>query len=266
MSKKQERKQQEIDNWNEKPYINYREGDIFFGHKIKKIYCCTSNYLIFQPCRYKGSIVSSDRFAENKKLSPISAKLTIIKGLKRKLKKSSEYDPFIASAMVECYEGNIDKSLEILEEIENSIKKDFVNEAKVDYILCSTIIVMINLIIIATLKFLSFEGDAFIKEFFKIATFGSFGGLISTLSKINKLDFKEHEDKYLLCFLSISRLSISMISSVIAYILIKSNLVFGVVNESNNQNVYLIFAVLAGFSETFIPDMLTRIEQDQKQK
>ena len=83
-------------------------------------------------------------------------------------------------------------------------------------------------------------------------------------SKIESLDFDKYSDRKLLCFLSASRILLSMISAIIALILIKSNLVLGLVDNVDGAYPYYCIAVLAGFSENYIPDLLKKINNDNR--
>jgi hypothetical protein len=50
-----------------------------------------------------------------------------------------------------------------------------------------------------------------------------------------------------------------MISSLIVFALIKSNVVFGFISDLGNKYIYYSMASLSGFSEYFIPNMLTSL-------
>jgi hypothetical protein len=263
------KEQEEEEKKKKKDYSLFKEGDSISGYKIKEIFYFSKNYIIYTPKEYKNKVVYdyNDKKICISVLSPISAKITEICGLKRKLKNKSKYNSAIASAFVECFDGNSDKGLEILEKIEKHVKNDFINDAKIDYLTCTILFILINTIISMALYYTNnYANYGVLKEYFYIATFGSYGGFLSTILKVNKLNFKDYEYRNLLCFLSVSRVFLSMLSSVIIYILIKSNLLIGIANNANNVYVFYIFAVVAGYSETFIPDILTKIESNSTQE
>ncbi|HSC38559.1 MAG TPA: hypothetical protein VLD19_11820, partial [Chitinophagaceae bacterium] len=63
---------------------------------------------------------------------------------------------------------------------------------------------------------------------------------------------------------SLSRIFISMLSGIIVYALIQSDFLLGFLKkEGNNQIIYIyyVLAVVSGFSETFIPDVLGGVEK-----
>lgn len=43
-------------------------------------------------------------------------------------------------------------------------------------------------------------------------------------------------------------------------------MLLGVLNEVNNIYVFYMFSVVAGFSETFVPDLLSKMEKSTKEQ
>jgi len=60
---------------------------------------------------------------------------------------------------------------------------------------------------------------------------------------------------------AIERIFISIFASVIVYCAIRSNLAFGFVEKLPNPVVgYILFSIVAGFSETLVPNLLIKLE------
>ncbi len=97
---------------------------------------------------------------------------------------------------------------------------------------------------------------------FKIATCGSFGGFLSVSLNINKLNLDFDGSPAIQFFTGFSRIFISMISAIIMYYLIKSDIVLGLINYINNNNVFYALGIVSGFSETFVPNIIKSVEKD----
>lgn len=248
----------------EKPeyFTDYKTGDTINGRVIGVIYNSTVNYIVYSPKKQKNTVSYSFRGYAQDIFNPISALLTEISGLRNRLNDPSKYNSAIASAHVQCLNQNPENAIQILVSAKLQMQKDFAHEAKIGYLQSTIFIVAFNtiiaLILFYTKKYIDY---GLLREYFTVATFGSFGGFLSTYYKINKLNFEKEDNKRLLFFLSVSRVMLAMLSSVIIYILIKSNIILGILNNATNVYVYYIFAVVAGFSETFIPDILRKIEK-----
>lgn len=244
----------------EKKFMDFIPGDTIYGQKIKSIYCISESYIIFEEKKSKGVRLSYNHNGIDP-ISTISSKIVEIRGLTQKLYNSNKYNGSIAEAYTECLEGNPVNSISILEHIKELAKKDFAHQIKITYLICMLSLILFNTIVSIALFYTKnlFDYGPFY-QYFLIATFGSFGGFLSTIYKINNLNFQEEDSKVLLFFLSISRVFLSMLSSIVIYILIKSNLLLGIFNNTENIYVYYIFSIAAGFSETFVPDILKKIQ------
>jgi hypothetical protein len=243
-----------------KKYINYIPGDKLYGIKIGKIFSVSNSYLVYEEKKNKTVRITYD-FNGDDPISNISSKIVEVNALTQKLYNSKKYNGSIAEAYTECLQGNIDNSLSILGHIIELSKRDFANQIKITYLICTLSLIIINTGISLTLYYTkNIFNYGPLYQYFLIATFGSFGGFLSTIYKINKLNFQEESSKILLFFLSISRVFLSMLSSIVIYILIKSNILLGIFNNIENVYVYYIFSIAAGFSETFVPDILKKIQ------
>jgi len=54
-----------------------------------------------------------------------------------------------------------------------------------------------------------------------------------------------------------------MFSGLIVFVLIKSELLMPQLNEQDNMYFIYILAIVAGFSETLIPNLINKIENDK---
>ena len=98
---------------------------------------------------------------------------------------------------------------------------------------------------------------------FTIATFGSLGGFLSVSINVNKLDLDIDGGANIQILTGFSRIFISMISSLIIFVIIKSDLALGIINDVKNNNIFYALAVISGFSETFVPNIIKNIESEK---
>lgn len=61
----------------------------------------------------------------------------------------------------------------------------------------------------------------------------------------------------------VERMTISILAAAISYFAIQTELIFGLAKNISNPLIgYLFFSILAGFSETLVPNILTKIEKE----
>jgi hypothetical protein len=59
------------------------------------------------------------------------------------------------------------------------------------------------------------------------------------------------------------RIVIAILASTIIYFAIKSDVLFGTCNKMDNPLIgYILFSFLAGFSETLVPSLMTKLEKE----
>ena len=91
--------------------------------------------------------------------------------------------------------------------------------------------------------------------------FGSaIGGALSIMAGLNKYSFEEHLNSRYYFLLGAERIFLAGLAGSIAYIGIRSGLIFGDINSKSYWGV-LTVVVAAGFSETLIPGMLNKINE-----
>lgn len=244
-----------------KPFYQFDIGDLDLNNeKITAIYCATEDYLLYEI--KKNGIVNrivrssiDDNVKNISKLNPLIIRFDDYMSSKRKRRK---YAQKLATAIANCLDNNVKQAELLLNSVIVTLENEKITKNKIVYLLSCVAIVMTNIVICCTIQRLDLLNNK-LASLFLLATFGSFGGLISVSLKINKLDFELFYNQYLQIWIAISRISIAMISSLIVYVLIKSNLVFGFIEETGNIFVHYSISVLAGFSEYYIPDLLGSI-------
>lgn len=90
---------------------------------------------------------------------------------------------------------------------------------------------------------------------------GSFlGGALSIFFRLKKYRFEENQSSCYYLILGMERLFLACVAGAVAYVAIKSDVIFQKVDWTNYWGLILI-AVVAGFSETFIPGVLEKISK-----
>ncbi len=133
------------------------------------------------------------------------------------------------------------------------------------YYLCSafifvTINIFISLILLIAADNLAKNLPPEIFVLCYVAAFASLGGFLSLALKLEKLDVDPDSPWHFYLLSGISRIAISVVAGVFVYMLIRADLLVGFVMDLDSKSGILVFAFLAGFSETLVPDILRKIE------
>jgi hypothetical protein len=171
-----------------------------------------------------------------------------------------------AYAFEKKFENDFENATLILVHIEEQVNKSRILCGRLAYLISSLLIVICNLFVLYFLYPFELKPDINktidFSFLYIISTFGSFGGFLS-IAISNKALKIDADTKYLINSLyGISRILISMICSIIVYLLIKSNLLLGALNAQSDIYIILSFACLAGFCEKFIPNTFAQLEMN----
>ena len=250
------------------------------GNTIKKVFVKSDDYVIYEidtPILsesfrvYIHSKKQNDPDGLEKNFEDIKQNLNEVKAVLYKAKRENSYKQIMASAVAHGISGEIDKSKESLDNIQTRINNEYKEEfeSKIIYFsisLFSTIILIILSILNYTNVLFDKSSFPILNELIYIITFGSLGGIVSISIKLKDIEMEKDISKWYFAFYGIERIFIAMVGSIFIYFAIKSNLLFGVLNTVDNPIYsYITIAILAGFSETLVPDMLKRIETNLSQ-
>ena len=180
-----------------------------------------------------------------------------------KYKRSKQMFEYQRAIAINTYlVGEEEKSIEILNKLLEKIREKIVIKKKLCYI-------GVYLVIVVLMIFLSIKGDQFLnlnqyEKYVKIATCGSFGGFIALNIKLKDIKFDISESTISYILISIYKLVFAMISSIISYFFIESELILSVIKNNIPNSIYLIYtiATLAGFSESLLPNIFKNLENN----
>jgi hypothetical protein len=245
-------------------------GSVYKGQTILDILFVTEQYIIFTTVAGPAQVTYyyNDDKCEGY-ISKIQKDLIkLIAALKLNNELAANYY-YLASIYAVCLGGDPDGAKELISALyaQSSLGEEIRKKGKINYL--TYCLGMALLAIAASLVFhYTLKNSRFVDAllYIKIATLGSVGGYISIAIKVSTTIYKFDKSSWLQILSATSRIFISMFSAVAIYIFIHSKLILGVFADVHSDSIYYAFALLAGFSETFIPDVFGVIEKQAKDK
>lgn len=254
--------QTQLSNNNEikttKKISDYREGDKYKGKKIKRLYFCNSQkrYII---------IKTEDDIVRVCGASPenIAHQLAECKYLTESVrgKKVKEWYDYQRATAINAYlMDKEDESKIILNELINKLQQRQIINKKISYIGIFLSITVGMLLISMGLSICYAEFPY--TKYIKIAAFGAIGGFISLNIKLKDMKFEISESTISYIIVSIYKVVFAMLSAIISYFLIESDLILSSIKNSSTNHLYLVYtiATIAGFSESLLPNMFKNVE------
>jgi hypothetical protein len=95
-----------------------------------------------------------------------------------------------------------------------------------------------------------------------VALFGSLGGFLSVASGLDRLEL-DPAAWYVNAASGCSRIVIAVIGAWFVYLLIRAEIIFGTITQLQSIWAVLALSVVAGFSETYVPNLLRKAESGQ---
>jgi hypothetical protein len=223
------------------------------GDKIIVVYKCTHDFAVY----------ITERGVKHVAMRPTGGKLTAIAPLVLELGRDRERFPFIdqavAQAKVECLEGNAQEGNEILVGIRNRVANLRTLAGRLQYILVCMAAVGAVVVAASVLSHFSIPEDHLFMIW--MAACGSLGAFLSVSLNLRRLEIDPEAPRVMNVISAVSRIVIGMIGAVFVYLVIKGNLILGLLADIKNPAAILAVAIVAGFSETFVPNALRRVEK-----
>jgi len=147
------------------------------------------------------------------------------------------------------------KKFEVIEKRIRALRPK--NQAKLDFLI---------ILIACFIFFTSVFGILFYfiptndKNIFLCSIGGGIGSLLSVLHKNLSISFIIAQKKKYILTEALVKILLGMLFGGVLYIIIKSNLILGVVGD--NKYALVFFSLLAGFSERFIPNLFKKLENN----
>lgn len=245
------------------------------GYTITKIFGRGDEYVIYEIDTkdlvdslkvWINTLVEEDKIPIDN-FSLVRPKFSEVKGLLYKVVDKTTTKTVISHIIINGIRGNTEaanKSFDdLIEQINLEYKEQFNNRIR---LLLSGLAFTTLIIVIAvfTYYFKSFKNYEQIHNLIYVVAGGCVGGFFSLSIGLNKIVCEKDVNKWLYILYGIERIIIALLASVIVYFAIQADLVFSICKKMTNPVIgYIIFAIVAGFSETLVPNLLTRLEKEK---
>lgn len=245
------------------------------GNKISWIFMKSDEYIVYEV--ETADVANSIRVVvepwtendENNLLGnffEIKSKYTEVRGLLYKVSNFQDIKSKIASIISTGIMGNVDNAKAqfdtLIEEISRNYRDQFRNRLR--YLASVLFFVVSSCVLsISTYYCNLFDELPVFRDLVFSFSAGAIGGFVSVSRRIKQMTFEKDVDSYLYVFYGIERALISSFSAVIIYFVISSNIALGIVNDLS-QPLYgvIVFSFMAGFSETLVPNLLIKLENE----
>ncbi|QEZ93105.1 hypothetical protein [Proteus sp. CD3] len=274
--KKEEYKQNQITRMN-----NYVVGNKdFMGNTISRIYARGDQYLVYT---IEGSsditslkvIVDTlveDDFEPMLNFQCVKDDFDKLKSTLYKLGVDESYKQRASSAIVTAILGDTENSKTIIANITKDAECDYKTKiySRLFYLLGAAIVAICFSISSVIFYFLR-EKDFIITNatFFNMLyclTYSTLGGFLSVSLKAKYVSTQQAISNWMYSIYGAERLVISLIAGVVIYSLVRSGLMFsGLISNDGNMFMLLMLSFVSGFSETLIPNSLSKIESNYQQ-
>lgn len=241
----------------------FSRGDSFVVYEIESNIQSDSLRVIINPEDKKEFVQFENNYEQ------IKQEVNEIKAIIYKAKRENSLKHLIAPAISKGITGDIEGAKQMLKTLKKTIDNQYIKQFndKILY-LCSNLFFVFLLILISYLTYCGYiswccEKNEIIKLFIYCITTASMGGFISLALKLKKIEIDFELPMTNIIFYGIERMVISILSGILLVVIIKSDLILSIINQSDNPFWgYMTFSAIAGFSENYIPDILSKIEKE----
>lgn len=253
--------------------LDYKEGSNDpDGMKIEVVYTRTDEYVIY---RGKKGVLQYYIADENlpkeeriyaKRILEIGDEMAKVYSLQpQELSSVEVINKQIGRAMSQCLEGRTDTAKKLLNDASRRLIRLRCLQTRLNYLLSAAFTASIPFVMVMLIKF--FNLFPTFPEFFfysKIFAFGALGGFLSVSLNVWQLDVDLDAGRSFNFAAGCSRIFIAIAAAFVAYYAIRAKLIFGTIQE-NDYGTYVAL-IVAGFSESFIPNILTNLSERTVEK
>lgn len=244
-----------------KPY-DYKTGALDNdGIVVQKIYTKSKGFVIYRT----NSAIRLDMDDDHPEMNTYMANhfkigvdlARIYSWLPEDLSWSEPINKQIARAMTTNVAGNHSEAKMMLDHAEERIIKLKIIQGRIHYTLSSFMVVFV--ISLATLLFAIYSTDILLK----VMLCGALGGVLSIAVGYNSLNIDIDASWKTNSLIGGSRIVIAVIASLFAFFAIQSGIAFSFIRESESTFGIFLIAMVAGFAEMLVPNMMNNLASEK---
>lgn len=197
----------------------------------------------------------------------VRAKFSEVKGLLYKVVDKTTTKTIISHIIIDAIRGNADSANTQFETLIKQINQEYKEQFNNRMRLLISGLLFAGLVIafaIGTYYNGCYKKFEHLHNLIYVVAGGCVGGFFSLSIGLNKIVCEKDVAWWLYIIYGIERIIIALLASAIVYFAIQADLVFSICKKMTNPVIgYVIFAIVAGFSETLVPNLLTRLEKEK---
>jgi hypothetical protein len=278
----------EILNQGEKLIVNHNQlekiKDLKVGERdahnetIKRIFAVGNGFMIYEVDSQTTNLLKLYTDDNNKEIQTrfdkVRAEYNKVRSLLHKTDPDYDIKSIVASILANALSGNVRKARKEFKLLQEDINTEFTNRfTNKLFFLFTNIIICLTCIVFSIYVYINlplFGQYTSIRNLTFMLTCASIGGAFSLSYKINNIKIIKGTKPSIYIFYGIERTFISIASGFILFLAIKADFVFTFADNDiikNDPNavpdLFKLFflATAAGFSETFVPDLLVSLEK-----
>jgi hypothetical protein len=168
----------------------------------------------------------------------------------------------VAHALATAFTHDANEANKQFEDLIQEINKEYVDSyrKRITYIAPAYIMLLAIFVVVKC-----FDVSNSTKEIYLMSFAAIIGAAFSLTINLKNIRFEIELSKWIYVIYGVERIMLAIFAGGIALIGIKSKFIFGNI-ENASQNIYsmMFISVLAGFSEKFIPSLLSKYEKGKK--
>jgi hypothetical protein len=245
-----------------KPYDYKLDGLDNDGKKIVKIYAKALGYVVYRTDKSIRLDIDDDHpkleeYADNHyKLGIQLAKMYSL--LPEDLSSTESINRLVARAMAMNVAGHCDDAKIVLKHAEKRLVKLKTIKGRLQYTESAFFLAVLIYIISILPCFADY------KLFLQVVVCGALGGVLSIVIGYRSLNIDIDADPTTNRLIGMSRIIIAAIASIFIYFAIKSKMIFAFIDEQPDYYGLYTFAMVAGFIEMFVPNIMNNLAKDTK--
>ncbi|WP_271765467.1 hypothetical protein [Aquimarina algiphila] len=246
------------------------------GNTITKIFSKGSEYVVYEiktndlsdSIKLSIDTIIEDDTEPLERFYKVREKFTKLKGLLYKVTDDTSIKARIGHILSHAITGNPEEAKTQFDSLIDEIETEYKNQYKhrIKYLVTTVVFLVLEIILsIVIYSNNLFQELVHIRYLIYISTAASIGGFISITRRLKQMNFEKDVHPLIYIFYSLERMIIALMAGVVIYFAIQSDLIFGIVKNLEKPIYgYIVFGVVAGFSETLIPNLLINLESKKE--